>query len=87
MVKEKVKNKSTEISRKPGISQRRDNPLYKRTREEAATRQSLDGNKRNRRRRTKKIRTTDHTVPGGSKKYMRTEETTKAPKKYTGKEN
>ena len=49
MVKVKVKNKSTEISRKPGISQRRDNPLYKRTREEAATQQSLDGNKRNKR--------------------------------------
>ena len=29
MVKEKVQNKSTEISRKPSTSQRRDNPVYK----------------------------------------------------------
>ena len=45
----------------------------------------MDGNKRNRRRRTKKIRTTDHTVPGGSKKYMRTEETTKTPRNIQAK--
>ena len=48
-VKEKVKNKPTEISNKPSTSQKRDIPVYKRPSDEAVTRQSLDGNKRNKR--------------------------------------
>ena len=55
-VKEKVKNKPTEISNKPSTSQKRDIPVYKRTCDETVTQQSLHGNKRNRRRITKKIR-------------------------------
>ena len=46
VVKEKDKNKPIE---RTGTSQRRDNLVYKRTRDEAVTRQSLDGNKRNKR--------------------------------------
>ena len=49
VVKEKDKNKHIERSNKSGTSQRRDNLVYKRTRDEAVTRQSLDGNKRNKR--------------------------------------
>ena len=85
MIKKKVKNKSTEISRKPSTSQRRDNPVYKKIRDEAVTRQSLDGNKGNRRRRIKKICTTDHKVPSGSKKYLSAEEATKTPSNIEAK--
>jgi hypothetical protein len=85
MVKEKAKNKSTERSRKPGINQKRDNPVYKRTREEAVTHQSLDGNKRNRRRRVKKVLTTNHKVSSGSNKYLKAELTTKTPSNIEAK--